>query len=371
MDRIETVVVGAGVVGLAVARELALSGREVVILEQEPQFGMGTSSRNSEVIHAGIYYEPGSLKAQLCVEGRRRLYAFCEARGVGHRRCGKLIVATSTAQVAGLEKIRQRAFAAGVDDLEWRDGDEAIALEPALRCVRALLSPSTGIVDSHGLMLALLGEAEEHGAMLARVSRLDRIERVTDGYVLTVESGGESVRMQCRELVNSAGLGAVALARSIDALASDQVPTAYLAKGNYFALTGRCPFARLIYPIPNEAGLGVHLTLDLAGQGKFGPDVEWVDREQYEVDVRRADGFYAEIRRYWPGLPDGALQPAYAGIRPKIAGPTEAAADFVLSGPERHGLAGLVNLFGIESPGLTASLAIGARVRDLLESAET
>lgn len=366
MDQIETVVVGAGVVGLAVARELALAGREVVILEQQGQFGMGTSSRNSEVIHAGIYYEPGSLKARLCVEGRRRLYEFCEERGVGHRRCGKMIVATSAEQVIGLEKIRQRALAAGVNDLEWRTGEESIALEPALKCVRALLSPSTGIVDSHGLMLALLGEAEDHGAMLARVSRLERIESCAGGYVLTVESGRESVRMQCRELVNSAGLGAAALARSIDALASDQVPSAYLAKGNYFSLTGRCPFSRLIYPIPNEAGLGVHLTIDLAGQGKFGPDVEWVDSERYEVDVRRADRFYAEIRRYWPGLPDGALQPAYAGIRPKIAGPTEAAADFVLSGPEQHGLAGLVNLFGIESPGLTASLAIGARVRELL-----
>lgn len=217
-------------------------------------------------------------------------------------------------------------------------------------------------------MLALLGEAEDHGAMLARVSRLVRIERVAGGFVLTVVSGSELVRMQCRELVNSAGLGAVALARSIDALAPEQVPTAYLAKGSYFSLTGRCPFSRLIYPIPNEAGLGVHLTLDLAGQGKFGPDVEWVDRERYEVDVRRADDFYAEIRRYWPGLPDGALQPAYAGIRPKIVGPTEAAADFVLSGPKQSGLVGLVNLFGIESPGLTASLAIGVRVRDLLDS---
>lgn len=368
MDQIDTVVVGAGVVGLAVAAELARAGRELVILEQASQIGMGTSSRNSEVIHAGIYYEPGSLKASLCVEGRLRLYEYCAQRGVGYRRCGKLIVATDVDQIAGLEKIERRACAAGVSDLQWLAGEDAVAMEPALSCVRALLSPSTGIVDTHGLMLAMLGEAEDHGAMLARHSRLVRVEQVAGGYELEVDSDGVSMKMRCRALINSAGLGAVALARSIDALPGGHVPDAYLAKGNYFSLGGRCPFSRLIYPIPNEAGLGVHLTIDLAGQGKFGPDVEWVDGENYDVDPSRADGFYAEIRRYWPGLPDASLQPAYSGIRPKIVGPGEAAADFVLSGPAEHGLPGLVNLFGIESPGVTASLAIAARVRRMLEA---
>lgn len=362
MDFIETVVVGAGVVGLAIARALAQRGREVVVLEREAQFGMGTSSRNSEVIHAGIYYGSGTQKARLCVEGRERLYAYCEARAIPHRRCGKLIVATAETQIAALERILARAHDAGVHDLTWLDGPEAVALEPALRCVRALVSPSTGIVDSHAFMLALLADAEDGGAMLARVSRLVRAERSRDGYRLTIESGGTTTQLACRELVNSAGLGAVDVARTIDALPPDRVPRAWLAKGNYFALASRCPFTHLIYPIPSEAGLGVHLTLDLAGQGKFGPDVEWIDREDYTVDPRRADGFYAEIRSYWPGLPEAALQPAYAGIRPKIVGPHDVAADFVLSGPADHGLPGLVNLFGIESPGLTASLAIAEAV---------
>lgn len=369
MDQVQTVVIGAGVVGLAIARELALSGREVVILEQADLIGSGVSSRNSEVIHAGLYYEPGSLKARFCVEGRERLYAFCASHGVAHRRCEKLIVATDPTQVAGLEKIDRRARAAGVDDLRWMERDEARVLEPALQCVRALHSPSTGIVDSHGLMLALLGEAEDHGAMLALLSRLETVECVPDGFRLEVEASGERTRLGCRELVNSAGLGAVEVAGRIDGLPAACLPRAWLAKGNYFSLSVRTPFSRLIYPIPNEAGLGVHLTLDLAGQGKFGPDVEWVDSLDYAVDPTRADGFYAEIRRYWPDLPDGALQPAYSGIRPKIAGPADTAADFRIDGPQAHRLAGLVNLFGIESPGLTSSLAIAAHVRALLDSA--
>lgn len=367
MDQIQTVVVGAGVVGLAIARELALSGREVVILEQADRIGAGVSSRNSEVIHAGIYYEPGSLKARLCVEGRARLYAFCASRGVGHRRCEKLIVATDDTQVAGLEKIERRARAAGVDDLRWLDRDAARALEPSLHCVRALHSPSTGIVDSHGLMLALLGEAEDHGAMLALLSRLEAVDRTPDGFRLEVSADGDRMQLGCRELVNAAGLGAVSLAGRIADLPA--LPRPYLAKGSYFSLAGRTPFSRLIYPIPSEAGLGVHLTLDLAGQGKFGPDVEWVETEDYAVDPGRADGFYAEIRRYWPGLPDGALQPAYSGIRPKIAGPDAAASDFRIDGPREHGVAGLVNLFGIESPGLTSSMALAAHVRGVLDAA--
>jgi L-2-hydroxyglutarate oxidase LhgO len=369
MDQVGTVVVGAGVVGLAIAQELAGAGREVLVLEAAADFGSGISSRNSEVIHAGIYYEPGSLKARLCVEGRALLYEWCAQRGVDHRRCGKLIVATEAGQHVALARIEQRAKAAGVEDLRWLDAGEARALEPALRCDAALYSPSTGIVDSHGLMLSMLGAAEDHGATLALRSRLVGAERRPGGFRLTVEADGATMSLGCRELVNSAGLGAVALARAIDGLEAEHVPRAWMAKGSYFSLQGRCPFGRLVYPIPNEAGLGVHLTLDLAGQGRFGPDVEWVDEEGYDVDPRRCEGFEDEIRRYWPGLPDGALQPAYAGIRPKIAGPGEAARDFLISGEADHGLAGLINLFGIESPGLTSSLAIARRVRALLDAA--
>lgn len=368
MDRIETLVIGAGVVGLAVARELSMSGREVVLLEQGSLIGSGISSRNSEVIHAGLYYEPGSLKARLCVEGRAELYAYCASRGVAHRRCEKLIVATDDQQIVGLEKIARRALAAGVGDLRWLEADEATALEPALRCVRALHSPSTGIVDSHGLMLSLQGEAEDHGALLALESRFLRASLRSDGIRVEVASGTETTALVCRELVNCAGLNAVAVARGIEGLATEHVPEAFLAKGNYFSLVGKTPFSRLIYPIPSEAGLGVHLTLDLAGQGKFGPDVEWVDTEEYSVDPSRADGFYDEIRRYWPGLADEALVPAYAGIRPKIVGPDAAAADFRIDGPVRHGIPGLINLFGIESPGLTSSLALARAVRSLLEA---
>ena len=368
MDTVQTVVVGAGVVGLAVARELALGGREVVVLEREPAFGTVTSARNSEVIHAGIYYEPGSLKARLCVEGRGKLVEFCSSHGVAHRVCGKLIVAGGDGERAGLEKIERRAQAAGVGSLRWLSGAEARALEPALNCGIALHSPDTGIIDSHGLMLALLGDAEDHGAMLALVSEVTRGEVRQDGFELEVAGEAGPMRLRCRELVNAAGLGAQGIASRIDGLAPGSVPPLHLAKGNYFSLSGRCPFSRLIYPIPNEAGLGVHLTLDLAGQGRFGPDVEWVSEAGYEVDPRRGDSFYAEIRTYWPGLPDGALLPAYAGLRPKLVGPGAAAADFRIDGASVHGAPGLVNLFGIESPGLTGSLAIAARVREALDA---
>jgi len=344
-----------------------MSGREVVIIDGADAFGTETSSRNSEVIHAGIYYEPGSLKAQLCVEGRQRLYAYCDERGVHYRNCGKLIVASDTGHRAGLDKIDRRARAAGVDNLRWLSGAEAMAMEPALRCTDALLSPSTGIVDSHGLMLALLGEAEDHGAMLALRSRMTAARVTADGFEVDVATGSDSTRFACREIVNSAGLGANAVAATIDGLDAAQVPPLFLAKGNYFSLSGRCPFSRLIYPIPNEAGLGVHLTIDLGGQGRFGPDVEWIDRIDYDVDVHRCDGFYEEIRSYWPGLPDGALHAAYAGIRPKLVPAGKAAADFRIDGQPAHGLRGLVNLFGIESPGLTASLAIGDRVARMLD----
>lgn len=356
-QRVDCVVVGAGVVGLACARTLARAGREVIVVEAEGAFGTATSSRNSEVIHAGIYYPTGSLRAQLCVRGKALLYDFCAAHRVDHRRCGKLIVAQNDVETVQLQAIEQRARANGVADLRWLARDEARALEPQLRCARALLSPSTGIVDSHGLMLALLGDAEAHGAALALKSPLLRAEARGDGFLLEV-GGGEPMRLACGILINSAGLHAAKVAAAIDGLAARHVPALRYARGNYFALAGRAPFSRLVYPLPEPGGLGVHLTLDLGGQARFGPDVEWVDTIDYSVDPRRADAFYAEVRKYWPQLPDGALQPAYAGIRPKLAGPDEPAADFLVQSAAMHGVAGLVNLFGIESPGLTACLAL-------------
>jgi len=363
MDKIEAVVIGAGVVGLAVARALALAGREVVILEAEDAIGTHTSSRNSEVIHAGIYYPAGSLKAASCVAGRQRLYQYCAARGLPHRRCGKLIVATDQAQSGELENIRARAHANGVADVDFVAPEQVRAWEPELRCVAALHSPSTGIVDSHALMLALLGEAEDHGAMLALRSRLRK--GLVRGEGIELHVGGADPILT-RILVNSAGLSAPSVARLIEGYPAQSAPRELYAKGNYFALTRRSPFTRLVYPVPEPGGLGVHVTLDLGGQARFGPDVEWVDAIDYRVDPRRGERFYAAIRRYWPGLPDGALAPGYAGIRPKICGPGEAAADFVLQGPREHGVPGLVNLFGIESPGLTASLALADDVTALL-----
>ncbi|MGJ7495830.1 NAD(P)/FAD-dependent oxidoreductase [Variovorax sp. RT4R15] len=364
MDEFDCAVIGAGVVGLAVARELALAGREVIVLESEGAIGTGTSSRNSEVIHAGIYYSKGSLKAQLCVEGKHLLYDYLIARGLPHRRCGKLIVATSEAQVAQLNAIRARVFDNGVDDLEWLTAEQARTMEPQLHCLAALYSPSTGIVDSHALMLSLQGEFENSGGVVALKSPVASAECEPGSIVLTAADG---TQLRCRSVVNAAGLGAPALAKRFKGLRADAVPTAYFAKGNYFTLAGRAPFTRLIYPVPEAAGLGVHLTLDLGGQAKFGPDVQWVDSPQdLVVDPIRGEGFYAEVRRYWPALADGALVPGYAGIRPKISGPGEPAADFMIQGPAQHGVTGLVNLFGIESPGLTSSLAIARRVAQLL-----
>ena len=364
MDRIDCVVIGAGVVGLAVARALALQGREVMVLEAADGIGTGTSSRNSEVIHAGIYYAKGSLKAELCVQGKELLYAYCEARGVAHRRCGKLIVATDTAQMAQLEGIIAKAAANGVNDLVLLSADEARALEPALTCVGAVLSPSTGIVDSHALMLALQGDLENAGGMVVLNSPLSHAQCGTGAIVLVAADGTE---LEATTVVNAAGLGAQALARRFEGLPPEHVPPSYFAKGNYFTLAGRAPFSRLIYPAPEAAGLGVHLTLDLGGQAKFGPDVQWVDSpDDLVVDPARGDAFYAEVRKYWPGLADGALIPGNAGIRPKIQAPHEPAHDFVIQGPQVHGVPGLVNLFGIESPGLTSSLAIGERVAGML-----
>jgi len=367
MDQIECVVIGAGVVGLAVARALAARGREVIVLEAADAIGTGTSSRNSEVIHAGLYYPRGSLKASLCVRGREMLYEFCESHNVAHSRCGKLLVATAPNQIAQLEAILARGKENGVFDLARISASEAQALEPALECVAAVYSPQTGIIDSHQYMLALQGDAERDGAVVALRAPVESIDAAPDGFIVKV---GGDVPMQLRAacVVNSAGLLATALARQIRGLDAHHVPPFYLARGNYFSVSARVPFSRLIYPMPNEAGLGVHLTIDLGGQGRFGPDVEWVDSIGYDVDPRRAESFYAQIRSYWPGLADGALQPAYSGIRPKLSGPGEPAADFMIQGPAAHGVAGLVNLFGIESPGLTASLAIAQRVCEVLEA---
>jgi L-2-hydroxyglutarate oxidase LhgO len=364
VESIDTVVIGAGVVGLAAARAFALAGREVIVLERESAIGTGTSSRNSEVIHAGIYYPSGSLKAKLCVAGRLALYPFLERRGLAYRRCGKLIVAADAAQIAGLEKLQAQARANGVADLRMLEAREARALEPQLSCVAALESPSTGIIDSHAYMLALLGEAEDRGASIAFRSPVVAGRLQADGIELEV-GGAEPARLLARTVVNSAGLHAQEVARGLEGFPAERIPPAYYCKGNYFSLSGRSPFARLVYPAPESAGLGVHLTLDLSGQARFGPDVEWIERIDYDVDPGRSRVFYDAIRRYWPALKDGSLQPAYCGIRPKIQSRTEPSRDFLIEGPAEHGVAGLVNLFGVESPGLTASLAIADHVLGL------
>ena len=370
MDQVDAIVIGAGVVGLAVARALAQSGRETIVVEAQPAIGQGVSSRNSEVIHAGLYYAPGSLKARLCVRGKELLYDLCASHGVSHRRCGKLVVAMSETEALSLQTLQQRASANGVP-VQWLDGTQAHGLEPALDCVAALLSPSTGIVDSHGFMLALQGDFEAAGGMVALGSPVASAVLGHGGapHRLRMADGGD---IAARVLVNAASLHACALARRFEGLDAAHVPRESFAKGNYFALTGRAPFSRLIYPAPVDAWLGVHLTLDLGGQAKFGPDLEWLDVAgpddiDYQVDPRRAEGFYAKIRHYWPQLPDGALQPSYSGVRPKIHGPGESAPDFRIDGPALHGVPGLVNLFGIESPGLTSALAIAEDVLTLLE----
>ena len=357
MNDADVLVVGAGVIGLAVAR--ALKGRSVIVVEARASFGEETSSRNSEVIHSGIYYSTGSLKARLCVRGRERLYAFCEAHGVGHSRCGKLIVAAEESELAGLEALARQGAANGVEDLRLLSASEARALEPELACVGALFAPETGILDSHGYMLALQGEAE--GALFAFRAPFLSARPTRSGFAVEI-GGAEPTQLSVGALVNAAGLAASQVARAVEGLAPGFVPETRYAKGNYFALSRRAPFRRLIYPAPQAHGLGVHLTFDLAGQARFGPDVEWVNGLDYAVDPTRGCGFAEAIRRYWPGLPDGALSPAYSGIRPKIVGPAEPAADFRIDGPEIHGVPGLVNLFGVESPGLTASLAIAEEV---------
>ncbi|QXI25040.1 NAD(P)/FAD-dependent oxidoreductase [Pseudomonas iranensis] len=358
---IECVVIGAGVLGLAVARALALSGREVIVVEAGERIGTGISSRNSEVIHAGIYYPTGSLKAQMCVDGRHRLHGFCEAHAVACQPLGKLVVATDDAQCGALQRLWQQGRRNGVNDLQLLSARQALELEPELSCIAALWSPSTAIVDSHALMLALQADAEAAGTSFAFNTPFESACRRPQGFELQI-GGAQPMNVSCGELINCAGLSAPQLAGHIVGLSSRYVPLARLCKGSYFSFSGRIPFRHLIYPAPEAAGLGVHMTLDLGGQARFGPDVEWVDQVDYRVDPQRAEGFYQAIRRYWPGLPDGSLEPAYSGIRPKINAVHEPAADFVISGPSVHGVPGLVNLFGIESPGLTSCLAIAERV---------
>jgi L-2-hydroxyglutarate oxidase LhgO len=369
MDRVDAIVIGAGAVGLAVARALAASGRETLVAEAQNGIGQGVSSRNSEVIHAGLYYTPGSLKARLCVRGKALLYALCASHGVEHRQCGKLVVANSDAEVVALQALASRAAANGVP-VQWLSALEAVRLEPALRCSAALLSPTTGIVDSHGFMLALQGDLERHGGAVAFGSTVHSAVLGKEGepHVLRMADGSE---IAASIVVNAASLHACDLAARFEGLDTRWVPRAYFAKGNYYALAGRTPFSRLVYPAPADAWLGVHLTLDLAGQARFGPDLEWLavrapEDIDYAVDPRRADGFYAEVRRYWPQLPDGALQPSYSGVRPKIHAPGTPAPDFRIDGPALHGVPGLVNLFGIESPGLTSSLALAEDVLSAL-----
>lgn len=357
------VVIGAGVVGLATARALALRGREVLVLEAAERFGTGISARNSEVVHAGIYYPPGSLKARLCVEGRERLYDFCRDAGIAHRRCGKLIVAASAAQLPELARIRAKALANGVE-LAALSGVEARSLEPQLQCVAALHSPESGIVDAQGLMLALLGEAERHGATLLTRSPVTGVA-LRDG-AFRITAGKDSPALEARALVNSAGLDAPHVAALMEGFPPRRIPQTRLCKGSYFTLAGTAPFARLIYPLPEGDWLGIHLTLDLAGKARFGPDAEWVSERDYAIDPARAGFFYEATRAWWTGLTDGALAPGYVGIRPKLSGPGEPPADFRIDAEAAHGVRGLIQLFGIDSPGLTAALAIGEHVATLL-----
>ncbi len=357
----QILVAGAGVIGLAAARAAAQAGHDVIVVEAAGAIGTGISSRNSEVIHAGMYYPTGSLRARHCAHGRRMLYAYCASHGVPHRKCGKLIVATDTAEAAKVESIHAQGLRNGVEGLQLIEGAAARALEPALSCVGALLSSETGIIDAHAFMLALRGDLEDRGGMIAFGTRVEELSRAGGRWQVRFSSKDAGMR-EVDAVVNAAGLGAQDLARRTIGYPRERVPPLILCKGNYFTYAGRPVFSRLIYPVPVDGGIGIHVTLDLAGRMRFGPDVEWVEREDYAVDPARADAFYARIRSYWPGLPDNSLLPGYSGIRPKLTGPGAPAADFTIEGPPQHGLPGLVSLFGIESPGLTCALSIADEV---------
>jgi len=365
MDSVDAVVIGAGVIGLACARELGRRGFTTLVIERNQAIGMETSSRNSEVIHAGLHYPEGSLKARYCVDGNRLLYDYCLSYGIEHRRCGKLVVSTAEVQEARLFEMHSLAVAAGVSDVRLLSRREAISLEPQLACTAALLSPSTGIIDSHAYMLSLLADAEAHGVDLALCLEVEHVHVAAGNFMIHGNSGGEPFTLSTRILINAAGLHAPRVAACFDEFPSSHIPKAKFAKGSYFSLAGKAPFCHLVYPVPEPGGISVHLTLDLGGQARFGPDVEWVDEIDYAVDPKRSHAFYAEIRKYWPALQDNTLFPAYAGIRPKIVGEGEGNADFLIQGPADHNIDGLVNLFGIESPGLTASLAIAIDVCEI------
>jgi len=363
---VNTIVIGAGVVGLATARALALNGDDVLILEEKHHFGTQTSSRHSEVIHAGIYYPANSLKATLCTRGKALLYDYCQSHAIDHKQLGKIIVATSDAQVDELDAINARARTNGVNDLEKLNTEQIHTLEPAIVAQAGLLSPSTGIIDSHGFMLSLLGDAQTQGALVAYNTTVDQVVKSGDVFKVSV-AGENSMTLKCKRVINAAGHGACELAKATKPLAKEYIPEARYAKGNYFRLQGIPPVSRLIYPVPEPGGLGVHITLDLAGQARFGPDVQWQNIRNYDVDAHRATHFYDAIRRYWPALEDESLVPDYAGVRPKIAFNNELHNDFVIQSSDAHGIRGLINLLGIESPGLTASLAIAEYVNELLD----
>ncbi len=364
-EKTDCVVVGAGVIGLAVGRAMALKGLEVIVLEATNRIGSETSSRNSEVIHAGIYYTQDSFKARFCVEGKHKLYSYLEERGIGHNRCGKILVATADDQIEKLHKLMASAAANGCDDLTYLDQQAVAVIEPEVRAIAGVFSPSTGVLDVHEYMLSLHGGLETHGGVIAFESPALEVT-FTDNGIDVVVGGKEPMTLKTNCLINSGGLHAIKLANNYRNFPQNLVPKQYYSKGNYFALSGKHPFKHLIYPIPEQAGLGVHLTLDLAGQARFGPDVEWIEEIDYSVDEKRSESFYPAIRQYWPGLPDGALLPSYSGIRSKVQSPEEGLRDFIIQGPNEHNIPGLVNLFGIESPGLTSSLALADHVATLL-----
>lgn len=363
-DAVDCVVIGAGVVGLAVARSCALAGRSTILVERQRQFGTGISSRNSGVIHSGIHNAPGTLKSTLCLRGAALLREYCAGRHVPHSLCGKLIIATGASELPRLAALHTAALDRGIPGARMLGPEELRRLEPALAAQAAIHLPAVGVVDAHALMGALLADFESAGGSFLLQNEVTAVARAGEGFVVRVT--GSAAGLNARALVNAAGLDAPALARRIEGLPPASIPPLHLAKGNYFQLNGRSPFRQLVYPLPVDGGLGVHLTLDIDGRARFGPDVEWIEAIDYGVAESRAEAFYVAIRRYWPGLPDGALSPAYAGIRPKLSGPGMPPADFCIQDRSAHGVAGLVCLYGIESPGLTAALAIAEQVRDRL-----